>query len=152
MSSSQAANIEFTQPMAIAVPQKTTALPVPVHYWNQLVKRIRTCTDSSATFESLGWGLIGIGSSSGLTALTLPLSLDLATTLPNGSTEVNYPAVITIILLWVAGAAGLLSGIASMMYARRHRSDRNELRQIIADDMDLFAQQHLPDAQVPKIA
>jgi hypothetical protein len=120
------------------VPPEEQCLPVPVSYWKELMKRVERCRDSSSFHETLGWTCLGVAGSALLSAVTFFFGIEFVRYPARGVAEVNWGALVAEFVCSTLFLAGLGVGCAALLYARRHRQDRADLRQIIVKDMERF--------------
>lgn len=141
-SKQQPAELKFTRQYQLLRPTDQQALPVPVDEWDQLMDRVRNCGDSSQFYEAFGWACLGVAGSAILSLVTFSFSVDFVRTPPNGVEKLNVGAVFASGLCAVLFLAGLAAGFLSLSFAKRHRKDRAELRDVIVEDMGFFRDRH----------
>lgn len=120
--SASSREVRYSQEFEIA--QRTTekAYPVAHSEWYRLIGRLKDCRAASRVFDAAGWTLLGVAVSSVLAGLALPAA----------STR-------RIVAFAVAGAA-LFGCWISLLYAGKHREDRETLLSSVIADMESFAQ------------
>jgi hypothetical protein len=127
-----AQSFEVMQP-----PPGEQVLPVPLHEWERIMNRVEKCGDSSQVFDSIGWTCLGVGASALLAGVTFPFSVDFVRRDAAGNETVNLAGVLTVGFCFFLAVACLVAGAVSLLYARRHRTDRADRRADIVDDMRL---------------
>jgi len=112
--------------------KKEPIIPVSVELWNRYMERIKNTDAIIDKTAAFAWSCIGFSSSATLTAVTLPLSVNLH---PNANGGSILPLVVEVAVS-VFSLGSLLLGIALLYGARRHAATNDKLRQWLVEDME----------------
>ena len=146
--------LDFTQKHEVVLPVPEKTFPVSFAEWKRLMDRIKSCGDSSHTYESLAWACVGICGSAIMASAALPFSVDFIRTISE-NTHANLAAIITeTAFIFIALSAAVLA-FFSFQFASQHAKDRADIRKIIVEDMQAHADKHpfiVSDVKIEEIA